>query len=109
MQPVPMAHVDGRPPVPIVGLSSEAADYLTPGEPDHQAEAAALAEFVTMLCATLDTIETNPDLSAWIATATEGWTVSHARQALLFAGLLCQASEVTPDMVAELGRTMLAH
>lgn len=109
MQPVPMASIAGMPPVAVVGLSDEAAEYLTPPGRDAQAEAEALAEFVALLCSTLDTIADNPDLPAWIAAQTETWSVSHARQALLFCGLLCQASELDPEMVAQLGRTMLGH
>jgi hypothetical protein len=104
---VPVAHVGDNPPIPIVGLSGEATDYLLPLPTHAEMEARALAEFATLLATTLETVEDNPDLPAWIEATTETWTVRHARQALILAGMLCQATGTTPEMVADVAKTLL--
>ena len=101
------AHTPGQPDVLIVGLSPEAAEALTGKVDEFAAAQTALAEFVSMACATLETVDKNPDLEIWIQTQTAEWVGEHARQALYVIGIICQMTECDAEMVAHIGRMLL--
>lgn len=92
---------------PAIGSPPVTPTPIQAPQDEAQLEAAALAEVVSLVCATLETVDSNPDLPAWIAAATEEWGSRHARQAVVFIGMLAQGCEIGPEVIADLGRTII--